>query len=189
MLISKEWLSEFVDLGTRSDEKIAQEFSLRTAEVEGVVSEATALEKICIGEIIEVAPHPNADRLRVTKVDVGEHVPLSIVCGGTNLAVGMKVVIARVGSRVQWHGAGELVTLEPAEIRGVKSDGMICGADEIGLAAEFPKGGEKEILDLSAITAKPGTPLAIALGKNHVLFEIDNKSLSNRPDLWGMRGM
>lgn len=189
MLISKEWLSEFVVFGNKRDEEIAREFTLRVAEVEGLVREGDLLENICVGVILEIAPHPKADRLRLCSVDVGEPVPLQIVCGGSNLAVGQKVALARIGARVQWHGEGELVTLEPAEIRGVKSDGMICGADEIGLVAEFPKGSEKEILDLSHLKVKAGTPLAQALGKNGVLFELDNKALSNRPDLWGLRGL
>lgn len=189
MLISKEWLSDFVDLAGRRDEDIAKIFTLRTAEVEGIVREGEVLDNICVGVIGEIGPHPKADRLRICLVDVGEHVPLQIVCGGSNLEIGQKVALARIGARVQWHGEGELITLEPAEIRGIKSDGMICGADEIGLAADFPKGGEKEILDLSHLKAKAGTPLAQALGKNGVLFELDNKALSNRPDLWGLRGL
>jgi phenylalanyl-tRNA synthetase beta chain len=189
MLISKEWLSDFVDLAGRRDEDIAKIFTLRTAEVEGIVREGETLDKICVGVIGEIGPHPKADRLRICLVDVGEHVPLQIVCGGSNLEIGQKVTLARIGARVQWHGEGELITLEPAEIRGIKSDGMICGADEIGLAADFPKGGEKEVLDLSHLKAKAGTPLAQALGKNGVLFELDNKALSNRPDLWGLRGL
>lgn len=189
MLISKEWLSDFVAFGNKRDEEIAKEFTLRVAEVEGLVREGDLLKNICVGVILEIGSHPKADRLRLCSVDVGERVPLQIVCGGSNLEVGQKVALARIGARVQWHGEGELITLEPAEIRGVKSDGMICGADEIGLAAEFPKGGEKEILDLSYVKAKAGTPLAEALGKNGVLFELDNKALSNRPDLWGLRGL
>lgn len=189
MLISKEWLSEFVDLRGKRDEDIAREFTLRVAEVEGVVREGSELDEVCVGVILEVRPHPGADRLRICSVDSGERIPLQIVCGGSNLAVGQKVALAKIGARVQWHGAGDLVTLEPAEIRGVKSEGMICGADEIGLAAQFPKGSEKEILDISHLKAKAGTPLAEALGKNGVLFELDNKALSNRPDLWGLRGL
>ena len=188
-MISKEWLSDFVAFGSRRDEDIAREFTLRVAEVESVVHEGELLENICVGVIEEVAPHPKADRLRLCSVAVGERAPVSVVCGGSNLVVGQKVALARVGARVRWHGEGELVMLEPAEIRGVKSDGMICGADEVGLAAEFPKGGEKEILDVSHLKVKAGTPLAAALGKNGVLFELDNKALSNRPDLWGLRGL
>ena len=128
MLISKEWLSEFVDLTGHRDDKIAQIFTLRTAEVEGIVREGEVLDNVCVGVIGEIGPHPKADRLRICLVDVGEHVPLQIVCGGSNLEIGQKVALARIGARVQWHGEGDLITLEPAEIRGIKSDGMICGA-------------------------------------------------------------
>jgi phenylalanyl-tRNA synthetase beta chain len=101
----------------------------------------------------------------------------------------MKVALAGIGAKVKWHGEGELVELKPVEIRGVPSEGMICGADEIGLLELFPKKEEKEIVDLTHLTAKPGTALAVALGLDDVVFEIDNKSLSNRPDLWGHYGI
>jgi phenylalanyl-tRNA synthetase beta chain len=73
-------------------------------------------------------------------------------------------------------------------VRGFESDGMICSAGECGLANLFPS-GEKEILDLTHVAAEPGTPLAVAIGYDDVVFEIDNKSLTNRPDLWGHHGI
>jgi phenylalanyl-tRNA synthetase beta chain len=101
----------------------------------------------------------------------------------------MYVAVAQTGAKVRWHGEGELIELKPAKIRGVESNGMICGADEIGLAERFPKKSEKEIVDLGSLKVRAGEPLAKVLNLSDAIFEIDNKSLSNRPDLWGHYGL
>lgn len=189
MLISKNWLRDFVFLPDAFDASdLARRLSLATVEVEGVESQGAALENIVVGVIKEVTAHPNADKLRICLVDIGRE-NVSIVCGGSNVAQGMKVIVAKLGASVRWHGEGEPIVMEPAVIRGVESRGMICAADEVGLNDRFPKKDAKEIVDLSAISAKPGTPLASALGLDDVIFDIDNKSLSNRPDLWGHYGL
>jgi phenylalanyl-tRNA synthetase beta chain len=189
MLLSFNWLKKYVNLAdSTAPEEVAEKLKLATVEVENIVSEGKDLENIVVGKITKVEPHPQADRLKVCAVDVGEET-LSIVCGGSNVAEGMLVAVAKIGARVRWHGEGEMITLEPATIRGVASAGMICGADEIGLADMFPKKDEKEITDLSGLNLKPGTLLAEALGLTDTIFEIDNKSLSHRPDLWGHYGI
>lgn len=189
MLISKQWLQDFIDLSKVDPKEIAKRLSLSTVEVEGVKTLGEGLEGVVVGLVKTVEKHPNADKLNVCSVSVGSKT-LNIVCGGSNVRVGMKVALAGIGAKVKWHGEGELVELKPVEIRGVASEGMICGADEIGLIEMFPKKEEKEIVDLSAVaSAKAGTPLAKALGLDDVIFEIDNKSLSNRPDLWGHYGI
>jgi len=143
---------------------------------------------IRIAKVLSVENHPNADKLKVCRVDIGSDT-VQIVCGGSNVAAGMMVAAAKVGAKVKWHGEGDLVELSPVKIRGVESFGMICGADEIGLLDRFPKKEEKEIVDLSALKLKAGAPLAEALKLDDVILEIDNKSLSNRPDLWGHYGL
>ena len=101
----------------------------------------------------------------------------------------MKVAVALPGSVCRWHGEGEPVEIHESKLRGVASYGMICGAVEIGLADLFPAEGEAVILDLSAFDAPAGTPLADALDLNDIILEIDNKSMTNRPDLWGHYGI
>lgn len=191
MLISYSWLKELVRLpASARAEDIAKRLSLSTVEVEGVRQEGADLEKIVVGVIKKIEPHAYADRLRVLQVDAGGKNPLAIVCGGSNLRVGQKVAVALLGARVRWHGKGALVELKHVAIRGVSSEGMICASTEIGLEERFPLKEEKEILDISDISARAGTPLksALGLGQSAVL-EIDNKSLSNRPDLWGYVGI
>ncbi len=181
MLISKKWLSEFVDLPIDlSDREISERLTRSTVEVEGFVSQSAGFENMVVGRVLSCDKHPNADRLRVCQVDVGETV--QIVCGGANVAVGMLVAVALPGARVKWHGQGELIELSETEIRGEKSFGMICASVEIGLAPTEGE-GEKDIRDLTATGAVPGTSLAEVLGKDDVIFEIENKSLTNRPDL------
>lgn len=187
MLISKQWLSEFVKLPAGvSDQDLAKTVTLSTVEVEKTIDQAGAMQGMVVGLVKAVAPHPNADRLKVCQVDVGGRVT-QIVCGGTNVAEGMKVAVALPGSRVRWHGEGDLVELAKTKIRGEESEGMICAGVEIGI--EKSGEGEREIMDLSDADAAAGTPLAKALGRDDVVFEIEHKSLTNRPDLMGHYGM
>ncbi len=189
MLLSFNWLKKYLPLPpTTTPSDIAHRLTLSTVEVEGLNDLDKDLVGIVVGRIIAVEKHPNADRLRVCTVDVGSE-KLSIVCGGSNVAENMLVAVAKIGAKVRWHGEGDPIVLEPATIRGVASEGMICGADEIGLVDRFPKHDEKEIVDLTHLAIAPGTPLAEALGLDDVIFEIDNKALSNRPDLWGHYGI
>jgi len=188
MLISKNWLSQVVDLSDIPAEKIAEKLTLSTVEIEDVEDQAQGLENMVVGKIKEIKEHPNADNLKICMTYIGEEV-VQIICGGSNIEEGLKVAVAKVGAEVHWHGEGELVEVEETEIRGEKSRGMIAAANEIGLEDEFPMENEKEILDLSSTKASVGTPLAEALGQDDVIFEIDNKSMTRRPDLWGHYGI
>lgn len=189
MIISKQWLRDFVFLPDALDaQDLAQRITLAVAEVEKVVEMENNFANMVVGAITKVAAHPNADKLKVCTVNIGDS-EVTIVCGGSNVAEGMKVIVGLIGAKVKWHGQGDLVELALVKIRGVESQGMICGADEVGLLELFPKNIDTEIVDLSTNKARPGTPLAAALGLDDVIFEIDNKSLTNRPDLWGHYGM
>jgi phenylalanyl-tRNA synthetase beta chain len=187
MLISKKWLQEFVSFPDgMSDQELANVITLSTVEVESIEDQVVAMENMVVGLITEVSQHPNADRLKLCQVDVGGRVT-QIVCGGANVAQGMKVAVALPGSKVRWHGEGELIELKKAKLRGESSEGMICASSEIGL--DNPDEGEHDILDLGDIDAKAGTPLSSALGMDDVIFDIEHKSLTNRPDLMGHYGM
>lgn len=188
MLISKNWLQKFVDIKDLDSKEIAKALTLKTVEVEGIIESDNNFDNIVVGKIISVDSHPDADKLRVCQVDVGDG-KLEIVCGGSNLEVGMLVAVGKIGAKVKWHGEGDLVELKKTKIRGVESSGMICAAEEIGLGEVFPKKDEKEILDLSHMNAEVGTGLEELFASDDVIFEVDNKSLSNRPDLWGHYGM
>ncbi|MDD4995307.1 MAG: phenylalanine--tRNA ligase subunit beta [Patescibacteria group bacterium] len=187
MLVSRNWLNEYCAIPkSLSDKDLALKLSLTVVEVEGWQEEGKNLDKVVVGKILKVSKHPNADKLKICVVDVGTE-KLSIVCGGANVAEGMLVAVARVGARVRWHGEGELQELAPAKIRGIESRGMICAAEELGLSEKLNP--EHGILDITGTRAKPGAPFARALGLTDTIFEVDNKSLTHRPDLWGHYGM
>ena len=190
MKLSLNWIKDYVKLPDDMDlSRLAYDLTMSTVEVEGAESLAERFENIIVGEIKEVLPHPNADKLRVCKVDIGDGEIKDIVCGGSNLEVGMKVVVACPGAMVRWHGEGEPVEIKNAKLRGVASFGMICASVEVGLADLFPAGEEHEIMDVTAFDVAAGTPLAKALDLDDIILEIDNKSMTNRPDLWGHYGI
>ena len=190
MILSLSWIKDYVSLPDDADlNKLAYDLTMDTVEVEDVEYLGKRFENMVVGVIKEVNPHPNADKLRVCTVDLGEAEPKEIVCGGINLEVGMRVAVAVPGAIVRWHGEGEPVEIKKSKLRGVESYGMICASDEIGLGDLLPSKQEAEILDLSAWDVPAGTPIADALDLNDVLLEIDNKSMTNRPDLWGHYGI
>lgn len=183
--VSYNWLREYVE--TRlSPEEFARRVSLSGPSVERILRLAESFAHMAVGRVEEVKKHPNADKLRLARVNLGSE-SRELVCGGTNLREGMLVAVATPGARVRWHGEGELVPLEEAEIRGVKSSGMICAANEIGLAEIFSMKGAHEIMDLSEVGAKPGTPLARALGLDDAILSIE--VTGNRPDAMSVVGL
>ena len=210
-LVSYNWLSEYVDLKKVTPEEFAKRVSLSGPAVEKIMPQGKDLDHVVVGHIVDINPHPNADKLRLVVTDIGKK-KVTIVCGGSNIKKGQWVAVALVGAHVRWHGAGDLVELKPVEIRGVKSDGMICGANEIGLADAFPH-AEKEILDLglelgfdvgaglsrpargnnrggreNPAPTKPGMPLVDLLGSSDDVV-MDIEVTSNRVDAMGMVGM
>lgn len=189
MKVSLNWIRDYVQLPADSDlKKLAYDLTMSTVEVEDATDLGASFHDMVVGVINTIEQHPNADKLKVCKTDIGGRVE-DIVCGGSNLREGMKVAVALPGAMCKWHGEGDLVEIKKSKLRGVDSYGMICGAVEIGLADLFPTKEEAHILDLSDFDAPAGTPLADALDLNDIILEIDNKSMTNRPDLWGHYGI
>lgn len=190
-MISKKWLDDYIELPKNlTAEDIAHDLTMKTVEVERVIDLSKSLDKVVVGTIAKLEKHPNADTLYVCQVYAGPKLgELQIVCGGTNLRDNMKVALALVGAKVNWHGEEELFELKQVKLRGVESQGMICASDEIGLGDMFPKASEKEILDLSQLDAKAGTLLSAALSLDDTVYDIDNKSMTHRADLWGHYGI
>lgn len=190
MKVSLNWVKKYVDLPKEiTNKQIAYDLTLRTVEVESVENTSDKFHDIVVGKILEVKEHPNADSLRICMVDIGETEPVQIVCGGSNLYVGEYVVISKPGAEVYWHGEPDLVKIKKTNMRGESSYGMICGAEEVYLENIFPAKNETEIVDLKGIECKPGQNIAELICMDDVVLEIDNKSLTNRPDLWGHYGI
>lgn len=179
-----DWLKSHTDFQENlSSNDIRKLFTLHSFEVDGIQSNDEKFKNIIIGEIKSVKKHPNADTLKICEVYDGKN-NLQIVCGGSNLFEGQLVALCLEGAKVMWHGTDEVI-IKNSEIRGEKSFGMIAAADEIGLGESI----EKEILDLSHLEAKAGQTLVEALNIPKLILDIDNKSITNRPDLWSVEGL
>ncbi|MCI8513254.1 MAG: phenylalanine--tRNA ligase subunit beta [Lachnospiraceae bacterium] len=190
MKVSLNWIKRYMDLPSDvTPERIAYDLTLRTVEVEGTEDTGRKYHDMVVGKILEVKKHPNADLLKICITDIGEDEPVQIVCGGSNLYEGEYVVVAKPGSEVIWHGEGEPVKLKETKMRGELSYGMICSATEVYLEAFFPVKDEREIVDLKGVACKPGQEIAELVCMNDTVLEIDNKSLTNRPDMWGHYGV
>jgi phenylalanyl-tRNA synthetase beta chain len=177
MRITLEWLSDHVDLAGLQPARIAEQLTLKTALIEGVQDQGAALAGVVVGEVLERRVHPGADRLSLCTVAFGGAEPARVVCGAPNVVAGQKIFFAPVGTSLP-NG----LKLKAAKIRGEVSEGMICAEDELGLGPEHDG-----ILVLPA-SLEPGLAAAQVRGYAQVVFEIDNKSITHRPDLWGHHG-
>lgn len=136
MKISYNILSELLPIKI-SPKEVADILTEIGLEVEGVTEFIShkGLENVVVGEVIEKQKHPNADKLSLTKVNVGNDKILHIVCGAPNVDVGQKVLVALVGAELHTF-SGETISIKKSKIRGETSEGMICAADELGLSAD-----------------------------------------------------
>lgn len=134
MKVSLNWLKEYIDLNHEPEKvgEILTDIGLEVEGIEEVESIKGGMRGIVIGYVKECGQHPNADRLSLTKVDIGNEEDLQIVCGANNIAAGQKVLVATVGTTL-YSAEGEAWTIKKGKIRGETSEGMICSEDEVGL--------------------------------------------------------
>jgi phenylalanyl-tRNA synthetase beta chain len=183
MKISYNWLKQFIKLDWDA-EKAGELLTDLGLEVEGIDSFSSVLgglEGIVVGHVIECEPHPNADRLKLTKVDVGDGNILQIVCGAPNVATGQKVPVAIIGTTL-YDAEGKPWQIKKGKIRGEESQGMICAEDELGL------GKNHDGIMVLDKDLKPGTLVSTVLAvENDMVFEIG--LTPNRADAmshWGV---
>jgi len=176
MKVSENWLREWVspewDVNT-----LAEELSLAGLEVDGVDPVAPLFTNVVVGHVLSVEKHPDADKLNVTQVDVGEDTPVQIVCGAKNVVAGMKACCAKVGAVLP----GDF-KIKKAKLRGVPSHGMLCGATEIGLADDGVDG-----LHVLPEDAPVGLDVRAYLDLNDQVIDID--LTPNRADCFSMIGV
>ncbi len=178
MFLSMNWISDFVDLSGLDKLDLIHKFSLSTAEVENdIFFKGSDVSGVVVAEIKSVEDHPNSKKLHLLKVDAGEAELTDVVCGAPNVRVGMKTAFAKVGAKI-----GE-ITIEPRPLAGYMSCGMCCSEHEIGISDDHS--GIMEITD----DVPNGTDLKDIYEIDDIVFEVDNKSLTNRPDLWGHYGI
>lgn len=176
MYISLNWINDYVDLEGVDLEKLINQFTLSCAEVEGYERRGDKFSGVVTGKIISVENHPNSKKLHLLKVDVKKEI-LDIVCGAPNVKEGIIVPVALDGAKI-----GD-VEIHPAVVGGYTSYGMCCSAKELDITD-----------DNSGLLVLPeNTPVGKDIKKvlpiEDVIFEIDNKSLTNRPDMWGHYGI
>lgn len=178
MFLSMNWISDFVDLSGLDKLKLINQFSLSTAEVENdIYFKGSDLSGVVVAEIKSVENHPDSKKLHLLKVDAGEPELTDVVCGAPNVRVGMKTAFAKVGAKI-----GE-IEIAPRKLAGYLSNGMCCSEKEIGISDD--NSGIMEITD----DIPNGTDLKSVYAIDDIIFEVDNKSLTNRPDLWGHYGI
>ncbi len=178
MFLSMNWIQDFVDLSGLDLVKLIGQFSLSTAEVENeIFFKGSDLSGVVVGEIKSVENHPDSKKLHLLKVDAGEDELVDIVCGAPNVRVGMKTALAKVGAKL-----GE-IEISPRALAGYTSYGMCCSEKEIGISDDHS--GIMEITD----DIPNGTDIKSVYAIDDIIFEVDNKSLTNRPDLWGHYGI
>lgn len=178
MFLSMNWICDFVDLSGLDKLKLISQFSLSTAEVENeIFFKGQDIDGIVVAEIKSVEEHPESKKLHLLKVDAGDGALTDVVCGAPNVRVGLKTAFAKVGARI-----GE-ITITPRALAGYTSHGMCCSEKELGIGEN--NDGIMEIID----DLPCGTPLKEAYQIDDIIFEVDNKSLTNRPDLWGHYGI
>ena len=178
MFLSMNWISDFVDLSGLDKMDLIRKFSLSTAEVENeIFFKGSDFSGIVVAEIKDIEDHPKSEKLHLLKVDIGADELVDVVCGAPNVRLGMKTAFAKVGAKL-----GE-IEIAPRPLAGFMSNGMCCSEKEIGISDD--NSGIMDILD----DVKNGTDLKDLYEIDDIVFEVDNKSLTNRPDLWGHYGI
>ena len=167
MLLSMNWIGDFVDLSGLDKVELIHRFSLSTAEVENeIFFKGSDLSGVVVAEIKEIENHPKSKKLHLLKVDDGSGELIDVVCGAPNVKVGMKTAFARLGAKI-----GE-ITIAPRELAGYTSYGMCCGESELGISDD--NSGIMEITDDIPL----GTDIKTVYDVDDIIFEVDNKSLT-----------
>ena len=175
MKFGEQWLREWVNPSV-STEELVEQLTMAGLEVDSVEPAAAGLESLLVGEVLSIEKHPDADKLKVCQVSVGQESPLQIVCGAPNVIAGGKYPLAPVGARL----SGD-IKIKKSKLRGIESHGMLCSANELGLSEDH-----EGLMTLPA-DAETGQSLQALLGLNDTIIEID--LTPNRGDCLGIEGI
>lgn len=182
MKISMDWIEDFVELPKDiSDRELSEQITLGVCEVDDFERKRANLNQVIVAEIIGLEPHPNADKLTLATVNLGHDKTAAVVCGAPNCRSGIKVPYAPTGTVMS---GGHI--LEQKKIRGIISQGMLCAEDELGLSDNH-----EGLMELDN-DSPPGSALSGVLDDgdyNDLVLDVDNKSLTHRPDCWGYYGL
>jgi len=173
MLFSYNWLAELVDGMDAAPAKLGQLITMKTAECDGVHAHAPYLDRVCAARIVNVAPIPGSSHNVTAVVETGRYGTKTVVCGAPNCRAGLMTAYVPAGTDLNGRA------IERAVIEGIESDGMLASGAELGV--------NRDAAGILEIAAEPGAPIPGC--KPDAIIEIDNKSLTNRPDLWGHFGL
>ncbi len=176
MKISINWINDYVDLSGIETDELIKRFNLSTAEIEDVEHKGKNIQNVVFGKVLTVQNHPNSNHLHILSVDVKDEI-LQIVCGAPNVYEGMITAVCKVGGSVL---AGKI---KATKLAGVDSFGMCCSEAELGIGSD-----DDGIMDIKEDVVI-GEDIKNVWPVDDIVFEIDNKSLTNRPDLWGHYGL
>lgn len=180
MLISNEWLKDYVDAGVKVED-LAERITRTGIEVDDMIDYSKDIKNLVVGYIQSKEKHPDADKLNICHVDIGEEEPVQIVCGAPNVDAGQHVIVAKVGGRLPGG-----IKIKRAKLRGERSEGMICSLQEIGISSNVvPKAYENGIF-VFPTEVEPGTDALTALYLNDQVMEFD--LTPNRADALSMVG-
>ncbi|MDD5924457.1 MAG: phenylalanine--tRNA ligase subunit beta [Clostridia bacterium] len=182
MNLSMRWLREFVDIGEVSPREFAEAMTMSGSKVECYEQEGEKLSNVVVCKIVSIEKHPDADKLRVCMVDIGEAEPIQIVTAATNVNVGDLVPVAKDKSTL-----ADGTKISKGKLRGVASYGMFCGLEEIGITKnDFPYADEDGVFVIQE-DCKPGDDIRDAIGLNDLKVEFE--ITSNRPDCFSVIGL
>ena len=182
MLVSLEWLKDYVGTQDLAPGELAEKITRSGIEVDAVIDRASVMDKVVVGHVVSKEKHPEADKLNICQVDVGEAEPQQIICGAPNVDAGQKVIVARPGA----HLPGG-IKIKKAKLRGHESNGMICSLQELGIEGKLvPKAYAEGIYVLPA-DAEPGSDALALLGLLDTVLELG--LTPNRSDALSMLGV
>lgn len=182
MLVSLEWLKDYVSTQGLAPEELAEKITRSGIEVDAVIDRASGMDKVVVGYVVSKEKHPEADKLNICQVDVGEDEPQQIICGAPNVDAGQKVIVARPGA----HLPGG-IKIKKAKLRGHESNGMICSLQELGIEGKLvPKAYAEGIYVLPA-DAQVGADALALLGLRDTVLELG--LTPNRSDALSMLGV
>ncbi|AOM82294.1 phenylalanine--tRNA ligase subunit beta [Salisediminibacterium beveridgei] len=182
MLVSYKWLQRYVDLSDVSPEEVAEQMTRSGIEVDSIERKDEEITKLQVGKVLACEKHPDADKLSVCQVNVGEENPVQIVCGAANVGADQYVLVSRVGGRLPGG-----MKIKRAKLRGVESEGMICSLQELGFDGKvIPKKYAEGIYNFPTAYT-PGEDAVPLLGLDDVILELD--LTPNRADALSMLGV
>lgn len=182
MLVSTKWLQQYVDISELEVEDLAEKITRSGIEVDGIIDRSHGMKNVVVGNVLECVKHPEADKLNICQVDIGEEEPSQIICGAPNIAAGQKVIVAKPGAVLPGN-----FKIKKAKLRGEASHGMICSLQELAIDGKLVPKQYAEGIYVLPQDAVVGSDALEILGLDDKVLEFD--LTPNRSDALSMLGV